>query len=90
MKNWLKCKISSGQFTGEFAIQGSLFNNSDFSMFAEKEYLEFTENPTDDHPVDGWIRVETLDKKDNLFLVALPQPTFENGQIITVKAEMLK
>jgi len=90
VRNWLKCRIFPGQFTGEYAVQGRLFDNTEFSLFVEKQYLDFSEEPTFDKPVEGWIRVEPELHKDDLLLVSLPQPTFENGQSITVKMDQVK
>jgi hypothetical protein len=90
MKNWLDCTISPGQFTGEFAIQGKLFDGTGFSLFAQESDLRFDEEPTSDKPVKGWIRVKLGPQKDNLLLVTLPQPTFENGQTITVKTNQVR
>jgi hypothetical protein len=90
MKKWLDCTISPGQFTGEFAVQGKLFDGTGFSLFAESSDLKFIGEPTFDKPVEGFIRVMQLDKKEDLFLVSLPHSTLENGQAITVKADMLR
>lgn len=86
MEKWLECSITPGQFTGEFAVQGKLFDNSGFSLFALKENLRFTGEPTSKKPIKGGLRVVPLEQKDDLMLVALPQPTLENGRTITVKA----
>lgn len=90
MVKWLDCSISPGQFTGEFAVQGKLFDNTGFSLFAQKDDLRFKEDPTSEKPVQGSLRVVPLDQKDNLILVALPRPTLENGQSVTVRAENVK
>ena len=90
MEKWLDCTISPGQFTGEYAVRGNLFNDRGFSLFAEKEHLDFTKEPTLDKPVQGWIRVELGPEKGDLLLVTLPHPTFENGQTITVKRGQVK
>lgn len=92
MEKWLECTVSPGQFTGEYAIQGKLFDGTEFSMFAEKEHLKFKKErePTEDEPVVGWIRIVPGPQKDKLLLVRLPQPTFENGQTISVKASQIK
>ena len=87
MKNWFSCIISPGQFTGEFAVRGELFDGSGFSLFAQSEDIRFKEEePSEGKSVDGWIRVSLLDQKEDMFLVSLPQSTFENGQAITVSA----
>ena len=92
MKKWLRCTIFPGQFSSEYAIQGRLFDNTGFSLFAEKEDLdlEFGGEPTFDKPVEGWIRIEIGPQKDDLLLVTLPHPSFENGQVITVKANQIR
>lgn len=90
MEKWLECRISPGQFTGEYAIQGWLFDGTEFSMFAEEEHLRFEEKPSEDNPVVGCIRVVPGPKKGDILLVTLPQPTFENGQTISVKASQIR
>jgi len=86
---WLNCKISEGQFTDEFAVQGKTFNSLKFSLFASKDCIKCKVPPKPGKVVEGSICVKILDKKDDLVLVELPQPTFENGQAITVKAEQI-
>ena len=90
MEKWLNCKISPGQFTGEFAVQGKMFDTSEFSLFALREDLQFSDEPTRDKSVDGFIRIVPLEKKDDLLLVALPRPAFDNGRTITVKINQIK
>ena len=57
---WLDCTISPGQFTGEFAVQGELFDNTGFSLFATKEDLKFEGKPASDKPVSGFIKITPL------------------------------
>lgn len=90
MEKWLDCTISEGQFTGEFAVQGKMFDSTDFSMFAPKEVLRFDEEPTKNKQVKGSIQVTPLEQKDDLTLIALPRPTFENGRTITVKTSQIR
>jgi hypothetical protein len=90
MEKWLECKISIGQFTGEFAVRGKMFDATEFSLFACKEDLRFSKEPTKDKPVDGFIRVIPSGRKDDLLLVNLPRPTFENGRAVTVKVSQVK
>jgi hypothetical protein len=89
---WLDCRISPGQFTGEFAVRGEMFNAKEFSLFAPKKDLKFfDEEPVKGgNSVQGSIRVTKLQERDDLVMVELPQPTFENGQTITVKASQVK
>jgi len=90
MEEWLKCTITPGQFSGEYAVQGEMFDDTSFSLFAPKKDLKFSEEPTADKPVKGLIRIVQCAQKDDLLLVNLPRPTFENGRTITVKKEQLK
>lgn len=89
MEKWLNCTISQGQFSDEFAVQGVLFDNTNFSLFVQKQDLKFDNEPKNDESVQGFIRVTTLASKDDLYLVELPQPTIENGRSITVKADKI-
>lgn len=90
MGKWLECTITPGQFTGEYAIQGEMFDKSGFSLFAPKNDLRFSGEPTRDKPIKGLIRVMPRAEKDDLILVSLPRPTFENGRTITVKKTQLQ
>ena len=90
MEQWLKCKIMPGQFTGEYAIQGELFDSTTFSLFASEADVQLDEKPVNDKPVKGHIRVILCESKDGLSMVSLPRPTFENGRTITIKANMLE
>lgn len=90
MGNWLSCTISPGQFTGEYAVRGKLFDDTGFSLFAERDVLQFGKEPSSENPVEGWIRIKIGPKKGDLLLVTLPRPTFENGQTITVKTDQVK
>jgi hypothetical protein len=91
MVMWLNCKISPGQFTGEYAVRGKMFNAKEFSLFAPKKDLQFNEETFEKGgSVEGSICVIKLQEKGDLVLVELPQPTFENGQTITVNASQVK
>ncbi|MBA7484314.1 hypothetical protein ES707_19839 [subsurface metagenome] len=90
MEKWLECTISPGQFTGEFAVQGKMFDATEFSLFAPKEDLQFDSQPSWDKPVHGSIRVTVSAQEEDLLLINLPRPTFENGQVITVKKNQVK
>jgi len=90
MEKWLECTISPGQFMGEFAVQGKMFDATEFSLFAPREDLQFSEDPALDKPVRGSIRVSISDQEDDLLLVSLPRPAFENGRLITVKKDQVK
>jgi hypothetical protein len=89
MYRWLSCEITQGQFTGEYAVRAQMFDNTEFSLFVPKDCLKFNEEPTLDKSVNGMISVLVADQKDDLVLVNLPRPTFENGRSITVKQSQL-
>ena len=90
MKKWLSCRIYPGLFDEEFAVEGNLFDGTGFSLFAEKEDLEYNEEPTPNKPTEAWIRVILGSQKEDLLLVTLPKPTFENGQTITVRTNQVR
>lgn len=90
MTKWLDCEITQGQFTGEYAVKARMFDETEFSLFVPKNYLIFSEEPSLDKPVNGMISVSVTDQKDDLVLINLPRPTFENGRSITVKESQLK
>ena len=90
MGEWLKCTISPGQFSGEYAVQGKMFDDSGFSLFAPKADLRFKEEPTKEKSVEGLVRVVSGATKEDLLLVSLPRPTFENGRTITINENQLK
>ena len=90
MEEWLECRITPGQFSGEYAVQGEMFDATNFSLFAPKKDLMFKEEPNASVPVQGSIRIVPGALKGDLPMVNLPRPTFENGRTITVKKEQLK
>ena len=90
MEKWLDCTVSLGQFSGEYSVQGQLFDGTGFCLFAEKDVLKFEQEPVKDKAVQGRIRILLGHLKDDLLLVTLPQPTFENGQTITVRANQVR
>ena len=90
MTGWLHCTISPGQFSGEYAIRSSMFDGTEFSLFASKEDLKYIKEPTDIKSVEGSIRIIPLQEQDDLIMVRLPRPTFENGQSVTVKKEQVR
>ena len=90
MSQWLKCMISLGQFTGEYAVKGVLHDGIEFSLFVSEQDVSVSEPPKENEHVEGLIRIVCLSKKNDLSLISLPQPTFENGQIVTVKTNRIE
>lgn len=89
MSNRLKCRISKGQFSDEYAVQGELYDSTNFSLFLPKGEVLCEKEPGIGEKVEGSITVKPLDSRDNLVLVELPQTTFENGRTITVTKDQL-
>lgn len=90
METWLRCTLFPGQFSSELVVVVRSFNGREFSLFAQKIDLEYDDPPTENAPVEGWVRVNVVERDKNLCLVKLPQTTLENGQYITVSAGQLR
>ena len=86
----LTCTVSRGQFSGEYAVSIEVFDGTHVSLFAGESDVELDRQLSGDDSVMGRIHVEIVDQSDDLLLVRLPQPTLENGQTITVKAEAIQ
>jgi hypothetical protein len=90
MENWLKCTLVPGQFPGEYGVDGVQSNEKPFSLFVPANAVKFDKAPAKDKAVPGWVRVEVLDRKDDLLLVHLPRQTFQGGPFITVNVSQLE
>lgn len=89
MPTFLRCHISPGLFSGEFAITGETPVGEEFSLFASEEDVDF-DAPVVEAAVQGWVRVVILDGDDDLLLVRLPAKTFENGPTVTVRRSQVQ
>ena len=85
MDAFLRCRLSPGMFREEVAVCGKTAKGTEFSLFVPEEFIECDGTIDDSGPVDGWVRVEVLDRAGPLMLVRLPGQTFENGQTVTVQ-----
>ena len=65
---WLKCKVMLGQYSGECAIKGNLYNNKEFSLFAEKKDVNYEGKLSVDKPIDGWVKV--VPRKKRQFIIS--------------------
>ena len=90
MRTWLRCTLYPGQFSSELAAIVCTARGRELSLFASKEDFQFSELPSSNQPVDGWVEVTVLERQGTLLLVRLPRTTLENGQYITVSAGQLK
>ena len=89
MESWLRCTVTPGQFTGEYAVRGEQFNGSVFSFFAPEEYVAQAEAVENGRHADAWVRVHVWGQKGNLAVVRLPRESFESGQYVTVPTDQL-
>lgn len=90
MDKWLDCVVFPGQFTGEFAVRAKMFDATEFSLFAPKEDVRCSSEPSRDKSVKGSIRVVVGEQTNSLVLVKLPRPAFGCGQVITVKTSQIR
>lgn len=86
METCLRCSVSPGQFTGEYAVSASQSNGELFSLFVDEELVD-TESR--EHPGEGWLRVAILESRGNDVLIMLPAPSLEGGQFVTVPSNQL-
>ena len=91
MKNatWLRCKVSPGQFTGEYVVAAKDFRGDAFSLFVPDEYVHCQDQLPEADRVDGLVHVEVLERSGDLALVRLPRVALENGQTVTVASSEL-
>lgn len=87
---WLRCSVSEGQFSDEFAVSAQTFDEGEFSLFVPDEFVELEGSLDEQQSVPGWVRVDVLDQKDDLVLVRLPRQTLENGRSVTVRRSQLE
>lgn len=89
-ETWLRCVITPGQFTGEYAVEGETSSSEGFSLFADESDLDCREFPTGSDRVPAWLRVDEIDRRGSLALVKLPRHTMENGDTVTVNVKEMK
>lgn len=90
METWLRCTLFPGQFSSELAAVVRSAHGREFSLFAPRSELDYSDVPTENRPVEGWLHVRVVASEKNRYVVRLPQTTLENGQYITVSAGSLR
>jgi len=76
---WLKCNIKEGFFPEEFAVSCKNIDNYQFSFFVGKSLINLTTNS---------VKVNVLDRKENIFLIFLPATPIENlGRTVKVSKD---
>ena len=86
--SWLNCEVSEGMFTSEYAVAANQYDGRRFSLFASREDVR-VQNQPNGSSVPGTLRVIPIKTKEDLVLVALPQPSLEAGSRVTVKTDQL-
>lgn len=87
---WLKCSISAGQFSDELAVRAKDHSGAEFSLFVHRDFVDPARVADDAGESSGRVQVDLIDQKAGLCLVQLPGRTFENGSIVTVRADQLE
>jgi hypothetical protein len=82
MATYLKCKVSQGQFSDEFAVRGMSHDGVEFSLFAWGG--DVIRSTTEEGEHDGWILVEVIAREADRTMVYVPGSDVRNGQIVTV------
>jgi hypothetical protein len=90
METSLRCQVSPGMFSGEVAVRCVAADGAEFSLFVSDDFVEFGAPVGESRPVEGWLRVEAVEREGDLLLVRLPGQAFENGQMITVRDSQLE
>lgn len=85
----LRCVVTPGQFSSEYAVVVQSFNGRSFSLFASRGDVVCDQPPTNDQPSNGWLKVRIVDRSERHILVLLPQSTLECGQKISVNPHQL-
>jgi hypothetical protein len=80
----LKCKVGSGQFTGEYAVSSNQSDGSPFSLFVDEDLVN-----RDNGTGNGWLSVDPVSRKGDDVLVRLPVQSLEGSQFVTVKSTQL-
>lgn len=88
---WLRCMVSQGQFSEEYAVSARDHRESEFSLFVDAQFVELEcEVIAEGGECEGRVQVIILAQQQGLTLVQLPGRTFENGSTVTVKSEQLE
>jgi hypothetical protein len=86
----LHCRLYPGQFSSEFAVVVTSFSGREFSLFTSRDDVRSDREPSDDQPVEAWLRVKVLEGDGEHVLVQLPQSTIETGPYLAVRRDQLR
>ena len=90
MQAEIRCQVYPGQFSSEFTVVVEAFQGRVYSLFASRNDVRTEQDPTQDEPTEGWLRVHVLKHEGNNVLVQLPQSTIENGQYLAVRQDQIR
>jgi hypothetical protein len=90
MKDWLRCPVTPGQFSSEYAVVAEQFDGTEFSLFAPRTEVECDTEPRFEQPADGWLRVEVWSRQGDLLMIKLPQMAIGRGQFIKVRSGQMR
>ncbi len=82
--SWLKCEITRGMFPDEWAVKTNVANNEVISLFAPESVLSFSKSKNSNEKMDGFLKVEIIDKTNDFSLVSLPRPSLEESNYVKV------
>jgi hypothetical protein len=74
-------QLYPGQFSSEFAVVVASFSGEEFSLFASQDDVRADREPSDDEPVDGWLKVKVLERDGDHVLI---QRALDFGRLIIV------
>src|SRR5262249_36643387 len=88
---WLRCTLTPGQSTSEYAVSSQRADGTGFSLFAPENLVWLAHEPTHEQPTEGLLCVEKWDTKEDLVLICLASETLEDAaQFVTVKSTQLR
>ena len=93
VESWLlKCNVSPGVWTNEFAVSCSTAGGQLLSFFVPQNMVQVKSTSSDSSkPVEGWIPVSILDTKGDVLLISLPSTPIESSssRTVTVRSNQL-
>ena len=89
----IKCKVRPGAFDDEliarFEIVDSDGRDTEAECWAYGDSVELQVPPSAGQEVDGALHAYSLEQKEQLIAVVLPQSTFQNGPNVVVRESNL-
>ena len=78
VKGLLDCIIGPGQFSNEVSVLGTMYGETEFSLFVPLEYI-----------INGKLMVKILNENEDHYLIKLPRDAFEIGSTIIVNKNLV-